>query len=66
MDMGQFDLSDLEGLTLQQIKLIQEKAKVISEINRKIACRAMQTYEGHFRFMYGSLTDLTNITSDSV
>ena len=66
MDMGQLDLSYIEGLTIQQIEMIQEKAKARAKMNRKIVCRAMPTYEGHFCFMYGSLTDLANITSESV
>ena len=44
------DLSDIEGPTQQQVEIIQEKAKAKAKKNRKIAVRALQTYDGHFHF----------------
>ena len=54
MDMGQLDLSNIEGLTLQQIEMIQEKAKARAKKYGKIAVRALRTYDGHFPIIISS------------
>ena len=66
MDNGGLDLSDIEGLNLQQVEKIQEKAKARAKKNLKVVVKAMRTYDCLFRFMYGSLASLSNATSYGV
>ena len=47
-------------------RVIQEKARAKAAKNRKHACRALTTYQDLFQQMYGSLSTLANVTSDSV
>ena len=65
-EVDELDLSDLEGLDPEMARVIQEKARAMAAKNRKHARRALTTYQGLFQQMYGSLSTLANITSNSV
>ena len=62
----ELDLSDIVGLDPQIAKHMQKKARDKAVLNMKHAKAALHTYDGLFRNMYCSLTNLTNVTSDSV
>ena len=65
-EQDELDLSDIDGLDPQIAELIQEKARAKAILNRKHTKRALHTYDGLFHQMYDSLTNLANITSNSV
>ena len=62
----ELDLTDVEGLDPEIVRVIQEKARAKAAKNRKHAHRSLTTYEGLFCQIYSSLADLANVTSDSV
>ena len=62
----ELDLTDIEGLDPEIAGVIQEKARAKAALNRKHACRALNTYEGIFCQLYSSLASLSNVISDSV
>ena len=51
IDEGGLYLSDIEVLNPKQIERIQKKAKAKAKKNRKIAVKAMHTYESLFHFI---------------
>ena len=65
-EVDELDLSDLEGLDPEMARVIQEKARAKAAKNRKHAHRALTTYQGLFQQIYGSLSTLADVKSDSV
>ena len=65
-EVDELDLNDLEGLDPEMERVIQERVKAKLVKNRKHTHRALITYQGLFQQMYGSLSTLANVTSDSV
>ena len=62
----ELDLTDVEGLDPEIVRVIQERARAKAHLNRKHTNRALHTFHGLFCQMYGSLANLANVMSDSV
>ena len=65
-ETDELDLSGLEGLNLQVIEYIQDKAREKLALSRDYTYEALNTYDGLFRQMYHALADFANGTSDIV
>ena len=60
----ELDLSGIEGLSQEVIEHIQQKAREKAALNRKHAYRAINTGDGLFHYMFHTLADITNNTSN--
>ena len=65
-EIDELNINDLDDLDPDTVGKIQERVKTKLDKNKEHARKAVNTYQGLFMKIYGLLSTLANVTSDSV
>ena len=65
-EVDELNINDLDDLDPDTVGKIQERVKTKLDKNKEHTRKAVNTYQGLFKKIYGLLSTLANVTSDSV